>query len=33
MTPTMNPDDVRAAIKQRGTKFATELATMARADR
>jgi hypothetical protein len=23
MTPTMNPDDVRAAIAKRGTKFAT----------
>jgi hypothetical protein len=23
MTPTMNPDDVRAAIARRGTKFAT----------
>jgi len=23
MTPTMNPDDVRAAIARRGTRFAT----------
>lgn len=23
MTPTMHPEEVRAAIKQRGTKFAT----------